>query len=112
MLDLRYTTGRLLALGSIVPANLDEDQSRLVAKLLEEQNEPALFELLEGMGLSSKARRKLELVKQAREVALKLQEYWKAIPLPHKEIEESYKVIRDLRDEFELLGEGAPFDIR
>lgn len=105
MLDLRYTRGRLLALGSLVPANLDEEESRLVAKLLEEENEPALLERLEGMALPEKGRRKLELVKRAREVALKLQEYWKAIPLPHREIEESYKILRDLRDEFELLRE-------
>jgi hypothetical protein len=92
-------------LRTLVPTTLDQDYGKLVATLLKEGNELALLELLEGMELPEKLKKRVELIKQAREVSLKLVEYSKMIPLPHRDIGAGYKILREVQDEFDRLGE-------
>lgn len=104
MIDLRYVRGRLLALATLVPPDLEREMEKVIAKLLKEEDERGLMEVVGRMNLSEKARKKLELIEEAREVSLKLNEYSRTLPLPHKKIEEGYRLIRRIKDEFAWLG--------
>lgn len=105
MVDLRYTRERIRVLRALVPTNLGQDYGKLVTTLLEEGNERALLELLERMELPEKLKKRVKLIKQARDVSLKLLEYSRMIPLPHRDIEAGYKTLREVQDEFDRLGE-------
>jgi len=103
MIDLRYMRGRLLALATLVPPDLDQETEEVVARLLEGEDEVGLMEVLGRLDLPEKARRKLLLIREAREVSLRLNEYARTLPLPHRKIEEGYRLIRRIKDEFAWL---------
>ena len=107
MKQLFYTPFRILTLRGLLtddaPAEARKEADRLVAA----QDEEGLIAFLEQQPLTEASSRRVQIVKQARPIALKVVELWRAIPYPHDEVTGCYVEIRRLKDEFDRVDEPA-----
>jgi hypothetical protein len=67
--------------------------------LVQARDEEGLSAFLEGAPISPESKRVVALLKRTREIAAKLNAYWRAIPQPHGEIERGYQELRAIRAE-------------
>ncbi len=103
MLDIRYRIDRMKAMYALKESGLTETQAQRLDELLQAQDEDGMIALLEGAPLQPLARKKLEILKQAKLVGERLTEYSRTIPLPHDKIQALYPEIRELRILYDRL---------
>ena len=103
MLDIRYRIDRMKAMYALKESGLSEAEKQRLDELLRAQDEDGMSALLEGASLQPVARRKLEILKQAKRVGDRLTEYSRTIPLPHDRIQALYPEIRELRTAYDRL---------
>lgn len=107
MLDIRYRIDRMKVLQALKEDGLTESQAQQLDELCRTQDEDGMLTLLEGATLTTHAREKLEVLRQAKLVGERLTELSRTIPLPHEKIQELYPKIRDLKLAYERLTTDA-----
>jgi hypothetical protein len=107
MLDIRYRIDRMKALHALKETGLTEAEAVRLDELFQGQDEDGMVAVLEGAALQPVARKKLEILKQARTVGDRLTEFSRTIPLPHDKIQALYPDIRELRIQYERLSTEA-----
>ena len=103
MLDIRYRIDRMKGLYALKESGLTEAHAQRLDELYQAQDEDGLLSLLEGATLQSIARKKFEILKQAKLVGDRLTEFSRTIPLPHDRIQALYPEMRDLKTAYERL---------
>ncbi len=103
MLDIRYRIDRMKGLSALKEGGLTEAQAQRLDELYQAQDEDGMLALLEGATLQPIARKKLEILKQAKLVGDRLTEFSRTIPLPHDRIQALYPEMRDLKTAYERL---------
>jgi hypothetical protein len=103
MLDIRYRIDRMKGLSVLKEGGLTEAQAQRLDELYQAQDEDGMLALLEGATLQPIARKKLEILKQAKLVGDRLTEFSRTIPLPHDRIQALYPEMRDLKTAYERL---------
>lgn len=107
MLDIRYRIDRMKGMHALKEAGLAETQAKRLDELLQAQDEEGMIALLEGATLQPVAKKKFEILKQAKRVGDRLTEFSRTIPLPHDKIQGLYPEIRNLRTEYDRLSTDA-----
>jgi len=107
MKQLFYTPFRILTLRGLLPDDAPAEVRQRADQLVAAWDEEGLIAFLEGQALPEISRRRVGIVKQARPIALKVVELWRAIPYPHDEVMRCYAEIRRLKDEFDRAAELA-----
>ena len=107
MLDIRYRIDRMKAMYALRESGLTETQAQRLDELFQAQDEDGMIALLESATLQPVARKKFEILKQAKLVGDKLTEFSRTIPLPHDKIQALYPEIRDLRTAYDRLCSDA-----
>jgi len=103
MLDIRYRIDRMKAMYALKESGLTEAQGQRLDQLLQAQDEAEMVVLLDGAALQPAARKKLDILRQAKLVGDRLTELSRTIPLPHDKIQALYPEIRDLRTAYDRL---------
>ena len=103
MLDIRYRIDRMKALHVLREGGLTETQAQQLDELWQAQDEEGMFALLEGATLSQTAKKKLEILQQAKLIGERLTQLSRVIPLPHEKIQELYPQIREIKLAYERL---------
>ena len=103
MLDIRYRIDRMKGLYALKESGLTETQAQRLDELYQAQDEDGMLALLEGATLQPIARKKVEILKQAKLVGDRLTEFSRTIPLPHGKIQALYPEMRDLKTAYERL---------
>lgn len=103
MLDIRYRIDRMKALHALRESGLNETQAQQLDELWRTQDEEGMFALLEGAALSETAKKKLEILEQAKQLGERLTQLSRVIPLPHEKIQELYPQIRSIKLAYERL---------
>ena len=103
MLDIRYRIDRMKGLYALKESGLTEAQAQRLDELYQAQDEDGMLALLEGATLQPIARKKMEILKQAKLVGDRLTEFSRTIPLPHDKIQALYPEMRDLKTAYERL---------
>ena len=103
MLDIRYRIDRMKAMYALKESGLTEAQAQRLDELCQAQDEDGMLALLEGATLQPIAKRKFEILKQAKLVGDRLTEFSRTIPLPHDRIQALYPEMRDLKTAYERL---------
>lgn len=104
MKDLRFRTERVRRYIEMVPPGLSEAKREEVAGLAQRLDEDGLIAFLEGQGPGEEARRKMALLARAREIAERVNEFDRTLPiLPHIEITRAYNELRRIRNELDTL---------
>ena len=103
MLDIRYRIDRMKGLYALKESGLTEAQAQRLDELYQAQDEDGMLALLEGATLQPIARKKFEILKQAKLVGDRLTEFSRTIPLPHDKIQALYPEMRDLKTAYERL---------
>lgn len=107
MLDIRYRIDRMKAMYALKQSGLAEFQAQRLDELFQARDEDGMLALLEGVALHPVAKKKFEILKQARLVGDRLTELSRTIPLPHDKIQALYPQIRDLKTAYERLSTEA-----
>ncbi|MCI0372146.1 MAG: hypothetical protein L0214_12435 [candidate division NC10 bacterium] len=107
MKQLFYTPFRILTLHALLPDDAAAEARQRADQLVAARDEEGLIAFLEQQRLPEASRRRVQLVKQARPIALQVVELWRAIPYPHDEVMRCYAEIRRLKDEFDRASEPA-----
>ena len=107
MKQLFYTPFRILTLHALLPDDAAAEARQRADQLVAARDEEGLIAFLEQQRLPEASRRRVQLVKQARPIALQVVELWRAIPYPHDEVMRCYAEIRRLKDEFDRVSEPA-----
>lgn len=107
MKQLFYTLFRILTLHGLLPEDAPAPVRQRADELVAARDEEGLVAFLEQQPLPEASRRRVEILKQARPIALKVVELWRAIPYPHEEVMRCYAEIRRLKDEFDRVSEPA-----
>lgn len=105
MKQLFYTPFRLLTLRGLLPEDAPPEVRRRADELVAARDEEGLIASLEQQRLPEANRRRIQILKEARPIALKVVELWRAIPYPHEEVMRCYAEIRRLKDEFDRVSE-------
>jgi len=103
MLDIRYRIDRMKALCALRESGLTETQAQQLDELRRAQDEEGMFALLEEATLPEAAKKKLEILKQAKLIGERLTQLSRVIPLPHEKIQELYPQIREIKLAYERL---------
>lgn len=103
MLDIRYRIDRMKAMYALRKSGLTEDQAQRLDELLQAEDEEGMIALLDGATLESVARKKCDILKEAKRVGDRLTEYSRTIPLPHDKIQGLYPEMRDLKGAYDRL---------
>lgn len=103
MLDIRYRIDRMKAMYALRQSGVKEDQAKLLDELLQAQDEEGMIALLDGATLESVAKKKFDILKEAKRVGDRLTEFSRTIPLPHDRIQGLYPEMRDLRAAYDRL---------
>ncbi|MBI2884540.1 MAG: hypothetical protein HYY11_11655 [Candidatus Methylomirabilis oxyfera] len=103
MLDIRYRIDRMKALHNLREGGLTDTQAQQLDELYRAQDEDGMLALLEGATLSEAAKKKREILKQAKLIGERLTQLSRVIPLPHEKIQELYPQIRDIKLAYERL---------
>lgn len=103
MLDIRYRIDRMRALHALREDGLTETQAQQLDELWRAQDEEGIFALLEGATLPQAAKKKLDILKQAKLIGERLTQLSRVIPLPHEKIQELYPQIREIKQAYERL---------
>ena len=96
--DIVFSNVRVSDLHEIALRELGA-RARECEPLVQSRDEEGLIRFLEGASLSPDATRVVALLKRTREISTKLNQYWRAIPQPHGEIEKEYQELRAIRAE-------------
>jgi hypothetical protein len=107
MKQLFYTPFRILTLRGLLPDDAAAEARQRADQLVAAQDEEGLIAFLEQQPLPEAGRRRVAIVKEARPIALKVVDLWRAIPYPHDEVTRCYAEIRRLKDEFDRISEPA-----
>ena len=107
MKQLFYTPFRILTLRGLLPDDAPAEARQRADQLVASRDEEGLIAFLEQQRLPEASRRRVEIIKQARPIALKVVELWRAIPYPHDEVMRCYAEIRRLKGEFDRVAEPA-----
>jgi hypothetical protein len=107
MKQLFYTPFRMLTLRGLLTEDAPAEARQRADQLVAANDEEGLIAFLEQQPLTEASRRRVEIVKQARPIALKVVELWRAIPYPHDEVMRCYVEIRRLKDDFDRASEPA-----
>jgi hypothetical protein len=105
MKQLFYTPVRVLTLRGLLPEDAPPEARRRADELAAASDEEGLIAFLEQQRLPEASRRRVQIVKEARPIALKVVALWRGIPYPHEEVMRCYAEIRRLKDEFDRLAE-------
>ena len=103
MLDIRYRIDRMKAMYALKESGLTEALAQRLDELYQAQDEDGMLALLEGATLQPIARKKFEILKQAKLVGDRLTEFSRTIPLPHDKIQALYPEMRNLKTAYERL---------
>lgn len=104
MADLRYRTFRAQVYGRLCPANLSAEERASFLEILGQHDEDGLVRFFESHPLDGRAQKALTLLKEAREIADRLNILDRTLPaLPHAEIGDAYARLRQLGAEIESL---------
>ena len=101
--ELLYTTYRLQELESLLPEGLSAPELQRVGVLVEQRDDVGLITFLERLNLSPENRGRLQIIAEARPIALKIVELWREMPLRHEEIEAHYKQLQHLKEQYDRL---------
>jgi hypothetical protein len=107
MLDIRYRIDRMRALHALSEDGLSESQAQQLDELFQARDEDGMLALLEGATLVPLAKKKFEILQQAKLIGERLTELSRTIPLPHEKIQELYPEIRDIKRAYERLTTDA-----
>lgn len=108
--ELLYTSYRLQELERLLPEGVSTAHLQQVEALVEKQDDVGLIALLEQMNLTPENRGRLQIIIEARPIALKIVALWREMPLRHEEIEAQYKQLQHLKAQYDRLvprGAGA-----
>jgi hypothetical protein len=103
MLDIRYRIDRMKALNALQESGLNETQTQQLDELYRAQDEDGMLALLEEATLTQPAKKKLDILRQAKLIGEQLTQLSRVIPLPHEKIQELYPQIRDIKLAYERL---------
>ncbi|MFQ5961861.1 MAG: hypothetical protein ACE5MG_10740 [Candidatus Methylomirabilales bacterium] len=101
--ELLYTAYRLQELESLLPEGLSATELQRVGVLVEQRDDVGLIAFLERLNLSPENRGRLQIIVEARPIALKIVELWREMPLRHEEIEAHYKQLQHLKVQYDRL---------
>ena len=107
MKQLFYTPFRMLTLRGLLADDAPAEARQRADQLVAANDEEGLIAFLEQQPLPEASRRRVQIVKEARPIALKVVGLWRAIPYPHDEVTRCYEEIRRLKDEFDRVSEPA-----
>ena len=101
--ELLYTSYRLQELKSLLPEGLSPAELQKVEEFVEKRDDVGLMAFLEQLNLAESSRQRLQIIRDARPIALKIVDLWREMPLRHEEIEAHYKQLQALKAQYDRL---------